>query len=195
MAVGDAYMTVETFKSRSRSAVTANDSVIEALLKSSSRVIDGYCRQPFYKSESSARYFTSRYSDVIEVDAIASISEIATDAGDRTYETIWATTDYDLYPYDAAELGEPYREIRRSPIGVYSWPSHVRGVRITGEWGWPEVPAPVREVCFLMTSRNKSLLDAPFGLSGGGEMGALDMTVSLTPILKEMLAPYVLVVV
>jgi hypothetical protein len=49
----------------------------------------------------------------------------------------------------------------------------------------------VKEACFLIANRLKSLWDAPFGQSGGGEMGSLDMTVSITPIVAGMLNPYV----
>ncbi len=194
MAITDPYCSVDEFKSRTDSTSNANNSAIASVLLAASRVIDGYCRQPFYKTAETTRLYTAVRRDVLEVGPIASVSSILSDDGSLTYDTTWLVTDYELYPFDAAEIGEPYREIRRALNGSFSFPLSSQGVRITGEFGWPDVPAPVKEVCFLMANRNLSLWSAPFGQSGGGEMGSLDMTVSLTPILKEMIAQYVDVV-
>lgn len=214
MALGDPYLTTEEFKARSRSSSSANDTAIAAVLLSASRSIDGFCGRTFNKSATAeARVFTlpcrggygsyggsgvtfisgsvSGYAGILETGDLVSVAELATDStGDRTYATVWSAQDFDLYPLNAAVQGQPYREIRSSPLGSFGFPTSVQGIRVTGIWGYPSVPAPVKEVCFLAANRLKSLWDAPFGLSGGGEMGALDMTVSLTPILKEMLAPY-----
>jgi hypothetical protein len=171
MALSDPYVSVDDFKARLNITGTAQDAVIEQTILAASQWIDSVCGQTFNKSDTAtAKYVTARYPDVIETPPLVSISELATDTGARTYLTIWATTDYDLYPYDAADAGRPYTEIRRSPLGVYAWPSHVRGVRITGIWGWPSVPAPIVQATMREAERLWALSRAPLGLAGSGEL-------------------------
>jgi len=195
MAIGDSYLSFEEFRARTRSTTTGNDAAIQAVLKSASQSIEGHCGQQFNKSdEDTTKIVTSRCWDLLDVPPLVSVTTVETDGnGDGTYETTWETTDFDLFPYDAADILKPYLQIRRSRAGTLRFPTGVRGVRVTGIWGWPEVPAPVKEVCFLMANRLKSLWDAPFGASGSTnpEMAGLNMTMSITPLLKQMLAPYV----
>lgn len=208
---GDAYLTVEEFKARTRSASTTNDDAISAALLSASRQIDGHCGREFNQSESDEyRFFDvpfgTRYwngfdfggrgfwgPSPLELGDVVSVTEIASDDGSGDYATAWDVDSYVLYPRNEAIKGKPYREARRTPNG--SWAITSYPIRVAGVFGWPAVPDPIKQACFLIANREKSLYDAPFGLSGGGEMGALDMTVSLTPIIKNMLKPYVVRVV
>lgn len=212
MAFGDAYMTAAQFRARTRETSSANDTAIDAVLLSASRSIDGYCGREFNKSAApESRVFDFHVWDgmswghavvftheplfcgfpCLQTGDLVSVSSIASGDGSGAYPTVWDADSYQLLPRSAPTKGFPYTELG-PPSGRWSgWPITAYGVQVTGIFGWTAVPAPVKEVCFLAANRLKSLWDAPFGLSGGGEMGALDMTVSLTPILKEMLAPYV----
>lgn len=206
MALGDAYLTVDEFKTRSRSSSSTNDDAIEAVLESASRSIDGYCGREFNKSAAAesrvfecwnghrgypGRWTDNSYAPCLEVGDVVSVASIASGDGTGAYPTVWDADTYALLPRSAAAKGFPYSEIG-PPVGRWSgWPITSYGVQVVGIFGWPSVPAPVKEVCFLMANRLKSLFDAPFGVSGGGEMGSLNMTGALTPIMKEMLNPYV----
>jgi hypothetical protein len=213
MALGDAYLTTAEFKTRIRSESAANDAAIAAVLLSASRSIDGYCGREFNKSAApESRVFECAYTywgnpvhPVTFVDEypyggagaclatgdLVSVTSIASGDGTGAYPTIWDADSYALLPRNAAAKGFPYTEIG-PPVGRWSgWPGTSYGVQVTGIFGWPAVPAPVKEACFLIANRLKSLWDAPFGQSGGGEMGSLDMTVSITPIVAGMLNPYV----
>jgi hypothetical protein len=166
------------------------------VLESASRSIDGHCGRQFNKSGSAeARVFDPWWSCGgqvrFELGDVVSIASIAGDDGSGTYPTAWDASSYILTPRNAAAKGWPYTElVPPTVLYVPAWPVTVWPIRITGIFGWPSVPAPVKEVCFMLANRLKSLWDAPFGLSGGGDAGALDMTVSLNPILKQMLMPY-----
>jgi len=184
-------MSVDEFRSRiGGSSDSVADALITGALVSASEQIDESCAQSFGQI-TATNYFTVPSFDVLETPPLVSITQLATDDGSRTYPTVWAITDYDLYPYDAEQRNVPFTEIRRSPIGVYSWPGYVRGVRISGVWGWPRVPSTISEACYLLANRLISLWTAPFGKTGAGEMGAgLNMTAAMTPIIKEMLSGY-----
>lgn len=209
MAIGDSYLSFEEFKARTRSTTVGNDAAIQAVLKSASQSIEGHCGRQFNKSEEDEiRYFDVPYGtrwwggadytgrgfwgpNPLELGDVVSITEIASDDGTGSYATAWEDSDFLLYPRNQAAKGLPYREVRRAPLGT--WHLTAYPVRVTGIFGWPDIPAPVKEVTFLMANRLKSLWDAPFGASGSTnpEMGGLEMTNSITPLLKQMLKPYV----
>lgn len=201
MGFGDAYLDVDEFKTRSRSTTTANDDAIEAVLESASRSIDGYCGREFNKSATAESRLFASWSwygsrPCFEIGDVVSIDEIASDNGSGSYASVWDVGTYRLAPLNAAAKGRPYTEIVPfSSLGDRWWPGWTftpnYPVRITGIWGFPSVPAPVKEACFLISNRLKSLWDAPFGVSGGGEMGSLNMTQALSPVIAQMLAPYV----
>jgi hypothetical protein len=192
MPLTDPYLTVAQFKTRSRSTVSTNDSAIEAVLLAASRQVDNWCGRQFGQgSAGESRVYVSRYGDLLNVDDMVAVTAVATDpAGDGTYTTVWAATDYRLEPINAAGIGQPFIRIRAGAVSPLWWPAAPTLVRITGTFGWPSVPAPVREATYLLANRLKAMWDTPAGLSGGGEMGSLDMTGSITPIVAAMLAPY-----
>ena len=214
MTLGDAYLTTAAFKTRSRSTTAANDAAITAVLLSASREIDRHCGDRFFGQDGTVSVPAIRYASIsplawgidvrpfptwqpmtgggcLDIPDTVSLSEVATDQdGDGVYETVWDAAEWALRPRNALATGEPFTQLRTTQAATHAFPTGADAIRLSGIFGWPAVPAPVIEVCFMLANRLKSLWDAPFGLSGGGEMGALDMTVSLTPILKNMLSPY-----
>jgi hypothetical protein len=208
MAFGDPYLQVSEFKARSRSTSAANDEAIEAVLLSASRQIDGFCGREFNQSDGDEyRFFDDwhcrgRWRHVvpfandywqgpdgsIEVGDVVSVTEIAGDDGSGAYPLVWDPDSYQLLPLTAGVKRRPYAAIGRTRAG--SWPLTSYPIRVAGVWGWPAVPPVIKEATYLIANRLKSLFDAPFGQSGGGEMGSLDMTGSITPIIRDMIAPY-----
>lgn len=217
MAWDDPYMGVEEFRARVGSVGTATDASLLAVLTSASRQIDSWCaldnRVSFNQRTAAVFYFTPRDPWLLDVPDLVSVSELATDNGNRTYDTVWAASDYDLYPIDADDEGRPFRQIRTRPQGNHAFPSSIggwpgstygvgsgaypretglpKGVRITGTWGWPSVPNQIKEATFLVANRLKSLWNAPFGVTGGGALGNLKMmSTDLDPFVMQMLSPF-----
>ena len=57
------------------------------------------------------------------MDDLLSVTTLKTDEdGDRTYEITWATTDYDLMPYNATleSQAQPYSHLQTTPDGDYT---------------------------------------------------------------------------
>jgi hypothetical protein len=157
------------------------------LLADTSRLIDAYTARHFYQTEAATvRYFTATSGDLLYVPDLVSVSEIATDeSGNRTYGTVWATTDYDLEPYNAAEFDKPYTEIRLAPTGTKGWPARVRkGVRITGVWGWPAVPDMAREICLIESARAWAQSKAPAAVVASPTLGSFHVEPKLHPASK-----------
>lgn len=117
---------------------TADDAILDTVIEAVSRQIDQHCGRWFYPV-TQTRYYTARRRDRVLVDDLLAVTSIKTDGdGDRTYETTWAATDYDLEPVNApnASPPEPYWEIRTTPEGAYSFPGTPRGVQVVGRWGY-----------------------------------------------------------
>lgn len=191
-AAGALYVTVATVKQRLDRTDTKDDDAIEDAIEAASRLIDGLASRVFYQSDSEARYFTAEDSGYLEIDDLVSVSAFATDSdGDRTYEDSWASTDYDLEPYNGATKGLPYTSVAIAPAGRYGFPVGVaRGVKITGVWGWPSVPHAIRDATVIQAIRILKRKDAPFGVSGSPDLGLMQSIPKVDPDVTALVAPF-----
>jgi hypothetical protein len=196
MPITNGYCTLAEFKERfypSGSDDLLDDKTIESVITAVSREIDDYCHRRFWKNTSAeVRYFTSAFYDLMFVADVVSITGIATDdAGDRLYSTSLATTDYDLEPYNATLDGQPYTRLRLMPNSSHAFVTSQRGMKLTGYFGWPSVPAQVNEACLLQAIRMFKRKDAPFGVIGTTEMGQSMVIAKLDPDVKMLLDPFI----
>lgn len=135
------YTTRDDVKVRAGLPDTDDDGILDAVLLSVSRQIDAWCGRHFY-TVLGTRYFTSSRTGDIFLPDLVSVTSLKTDtAGDRTYATTWAATDYDLEPANAAHSSPPgpYWQIRTAPGGSYGLLTSARGVQIVGRWGYSDV--------------------------------------------------------
>lgn len=191
-AAGALYATVATVKQRLDRNDTKDDDAIDDAIEAASRMIDGLTSRAFYQAVDEARYFTAEDSGYLEVDDLVSVTTLETDSdGDRTYEDSWASTDYDLEPYNGAAKGLPYTSIAITPAGRYGFPvGTARGVKITGTWGWPSVPHAIRDATIIQAIRLLKRKDAPFGVSGSPDLGLMQSIPKVDPDVAAMVAPY-----
>jgi len=173
---------------------TTDDAMLESIVTGVSRLIDNYCGRKFYADTADAtRYYTAEFSDVLFLpDDLISVTTLKTDTdGDRTYETTWATTDYDLEPLNAALDSAPYTRISTTPAGRYGFPTIAKSVQIVGKFGYATtVPAPVKEACLLQCERLYKRKDAIFGVLGSAEMGQMVVLPKLDPDVQLLLSGY-----
>lgn len=104
---------------------------------------------------------------------------------DGTFEE--ATTEFDLWPWNAAADGKPWTHIvfRR---GV-SVPTLERSVQVTARWGWADVPAAIAEACLLQVNRWYKRRDSAFGVAGSPDMGnELRLLAKLDPDVAVLIA-------
>jgi hypothetical protein len=126
------------------------------------------------------------------VDPIVSVTTLATDGGlNRTYTTTWAATDYDLMPANAASGDRPYTWIQTSPDGGYNFVLRVNGVKLTGVFGWPAVPAAVGEAALLWAERLFKRKDTPWGIAAFAELGEVRVLKEMDPDVVTLLKPFV----
>jgi hypothetical protein len=150
MAITNGYATLAQVKAylRITSVDAGDDAVIEDLVEKASRLIDATSGRQFYAS-TATRYFTATCGDYLDLKMdLLSITTLKTDAdGDRTYETTWATTDYDLMPFNYT----PYQWLEITPMGANYFPTLSKGVEIVGSWGYSSTtPEDVELACLIM---------------------------------------------
>lgn len=196
MAITNGYATLVEIKAAMTSGMgTSQDTVIERVVMAVSRSIDKHCRRRFY-GVSETRYYTPVDRAKLDIDDLGtsgSVTITTDEDGDRTYETSWASTDYDLWPYNAA----PYLEVHVTPQGNNAWPVKVaKSVKIAGVFGYQNgtsasAPKDVREACIIQTTRIFHRKDNPYGVAGNAEMGQLIQIAKFDPDVKLMLDPYI----
>lgn len=150
------YCSVAEFKSYAIPLATANtgdDTVIDGIIDSVSRWIDEQTGRHFYKnSTAETRIFSPSDSRTVYVGELVSITSIALDLdGSKNYATVLQTSDYDLAPYNAALEGKPYNRVELRLTSPYAFSRLSGSVKITGTFGWPAVPAHIREMCLDIT--------------------------------------------
>ena len=174
--MSNVYATTGELKTRLGITDAVDDITLGAVLEAVSRGIDMHCGRFFYKTAAATvRYYTPQDDDEVSIADCVSLTAVATDAdGDRTYEDTWAATDYDLLPENASTDGQPYTLLATSPNSNYDFPVGVRkGLKLTGTWGWPDVPPPIHEACLIQAARVFKRKDAPFGIAGSPELGQM----------------------
>jgi len=171
------------------------DAIQDAALEAWSRAVDGYCNDLFGQV-TATKVFSAGWADRLVVPSLVSISASGLktdDYGTATYSRTWATTDYVLWPSNAAleTPARPYREIRidrRTTSGGYTFPLGQLGVQVAGVWGWPAIPQIVVDVVLLETQRWLQQMEAPSGVVASAELGDVWIKPELNPTSKFLLS-------
>lgn len=188
-ASGGSYITVAGLKRWLGITGSDVDTMLTEIVSGVCAQVDAHCGRRFGR-ETSTRYFDPDASDWLPIDDLISVTSLASDNGNRTYAA-WAVTDYELEPINASAQNEPYTTVYVAPNGRYAFPAWRRGVQITGVWGWPAVPAPVVDACYLQAERIYQRRNSPMGVAGPNEFGQLTALAPLDPDVRMLLQPYV----
>lgn len=193
MAVENGYVTVAELKGAFQLplADTTEDLYIEMAINAASRLIDQETGRRYYlDDEASARLYP--YADEIRVEPFGELESIKVDLNDDgDYETsLVVFTDYVARPVNAVALGQPFTRI--VPRGS-SWPTtsslNDSPVEVTAKWGFPAVPALIRQATLLQAGRLFKRKDTPFGIAGTPEQ-QMRLQAKLDPDVERMIAPY-----
>lgn len=122
------------------SATTTYDAQVRRILEQVTSQIDAACGGRRFQPYLATHYYTAGSSRLLLPDDLLSLTTLKTlsaiSGGVRTYGDVWATTDYDLEPYNAPANQEPYWAIAVNPDGDYSFPGDARGVEAIGLWAY-----------------------------------------------------------
>jgi len=199
MTISNGYCSLNELKGRLDITLTdtASDTLCEQVVTAVSRWIDDYTRRRFYAA-AETRYYTADQNDELWIDDCLAVGTLKTDDNaDRTYETSWQTTDYDLLPVNAALDGVPYTRIQIAPNGSYGFPKDVKkGVQLFGTHGYCTTTSSgkatiVKEACLLQSERIYKRKDTPLGVAGMTALGVQTLkTPGLDADVQMMLDPF-----
>jgi len=194
MAITNGYTTLTDFKKRIEIDDSLDDGKLETVITAASRFIDNLASRRFYAA-TDTRYYTAELADFLQIDDLLSVTTLKTDNdGDRTYENTWATTDYDLRPFNATLDGWPYRWIETTPNGDYRFPTIAKGVELKGSFGFASTtPAPIEEACILVANRIIKRADTPLGVSAEfalGQQAVIVKELRADPDIMALIMPY-----
>jgi hypothetical protein len=189
------YATLAEFKAAVGITDTTDDGALQSVLDATDTLIDLYCdRKTGFGTATETRYYTAEDYEYVLTDDLVSITTLQTDDdANGTYETTWtAGTDYVLAPVNAALDGFPYTEIDTSVSWPRNFPKDVYiGVKVVGVFGFPSVPAAVKQAEIIQAGAVWNSRTAPFGVIGSADLGGiLRMSRALHPEAALILEPY-----
>jgi hypothetical protein len=189
------YATLAEFKAAVGITDSTDDTALQSVLDATDTLIDLYCdRKTGFGTASETRYYTAENYEYVLTDDLVSVTTLQTDDdANGTYETTWtAGTDYVLAPRNAALDGFPYTEIDTSVTWPRNFPKDVYlGVKVVGVFGFPAVPAAVKQAEIIQAGAVWNSRTAPFGVIGSADLGGiLRMSRALHPEAALILEPY-----
>lgn len=194
------YITFDEFAAWTQIQGLSKTPMIEAVITAASRALDEYCQRHFWPDGTVPLPVTRTFAacddyvvDLGPFNDLVSVTTLKTDeAGDGTFETTWATADYQLLPVSRPN-GRPYTRVeaiagRRFPTVRYG-PGRVDRVQIEGVWGWAAVPAEVKQACKIKAARLFTRHQSPQGFQGFGDF-AIRISRNEDPDVVDLLEPF-----
>lgn len=183
MALTNSYATVAELRNHFADAGSALSlELLERALNASSRAVDHHCGRRFWAdAATTTRTFDGTGRDVVYVDDISTRTGVVVTSGTdgSTFGTSWTVgTEYILEPRNADAAGatsDAYAFWRLRALGGRYWPDACYGptVQVVAKFGWSAVPPEVNQATILKAAQLMKRKDAPFGVAGFGEFGAV----------------------
>jgi hypothetical protein len=196
MTITNGYCTLDQLAAVRQITDTYDDQVMEWAIEEASRRIDAECgrtRYGFVASAAGTAVYAADNPTLLVVDDTVTVTTLKTDDdGDGTFETTWATTDYQLEPLGAATgiAPQPYTVIRA--VGDRLFPRHAdrrAGVQVVGTHGWSATPDAIRGACVMLAHRLASRHHSPLGVTAFGDLG-VGLVRNTDPDVAALVAAY-----
>lgn len=177
---------------------TQHDSVVTFAVNAANQAVVQYCGRDFDKvaeASETVRVFRSRTDCRAVVDDFWSTTNLVVktdDDDDGTYETTWASTDYQLEPLNGRANGITVPYYRIVAVAARRFPTcNLRtSVQVTAAWGWTAVPAAVFEATLMKAARLFHRKDSPQGVAGFDQFGAVRLSRSEDGDVMSLLDPF-----
>jgi hypothetical protein len=196
-----AYVELEQLKSSlTMTGYSFADQDLLLAAGAASRAIDNMCGRRFYldADATGVRYYQPDPSARMMLidDLPAPPASVAVDRdGDGVYEETWVNgTDYTLEPLNAPAKYWPYEQLRlRWRTGRFFPFLTEKSVKVTGQFGWPHVPADIQTATAIVASKLvKRTREAPFGIvTSGTDVGVAMRIVRFDPEVHPTIANYI----
>ena len=142
--MANSYVSVDTLKGTAALNITgtAYDARLRGLLEHVSRQVDRFCNRVFF-TFTETRYFDGPSGTTLLTSDVIALTSLKEDTNaDGTFETTWATSDYHLWPYNAAptsDWGRPYTRLVVNSASTGTQDEFLAGQRVyeaAGTWGY-----------------------------------------------------------
>ncbi|MFI9005100.1 phage gp6-like head-tail connector protein [Streptomyces sp. NPDC053541] len=156
---------------------TSRDGLLARALAAASRGIDTATGRRFYlDATASARVYRvagrtmcDEDGEQLLVDDIGAASGLVVETGAAGAWSV--VTDYETAPDNALARGRPVTSLLRT-----SWGSSSTRVRVTAQWGWPDVPDEIEQATLIQAARLYRRKDSPEGVTGSAEWGVVRLS-------------------
>jgi hypothetical protein len=177
---GTPYATIQELKTRYKISDSEDDVLLTRALKvATAHIEDNVCKRQFNDTGSAtARAFDPTNERTLFTHDFSTSTGFVLktdDDDDGVFETTWTSADYELRPvngYRNGKTGWPF--LRVEAVGNRRFPNIRRAAcQVTAQWGWAAIPWEVKEATLILSEELWKLKDAPFGIAGSGEFGAV----------------------
>jgi len=172
MPITNGYATLAEVKSALRISDNDDNERLESAIQRASRWIDSKTGRFFYQQAGTFDFVCQNPYRIRIVDLATSAGLVVTsdDNNDNSFSGTWTiNTDFRLEPTEAPAFGLPFNFLYAQES---EWIQDTR-VRVNGTFGFPAIPDPIKEACVLLSIRLYKRPDAPLGVAGFGDMGAV----------------------
>jgi hypothetical protein len=202
-ALNQNYCTAEELKSRLKlTGPTGDDFEIAWAVATASRGIDRYCDRYFYRGTDTRTYIPDSLYQVTTGDLV-SVTTLATDPGGTAaqggaFPVTWPAGSWQLLPYNPGDPGEPWPYTKIRAVGGLTFPwvtplllARMDRVQVTGVFGWPAVPAWVKQAALITAAELFRSKDLPLAGEVPGEFAGMTTDIiASSQVISRMLAPY-----
>ncbi len=165
------YVELEAFKSSVELTGTSYaDADIQRALLAASRGVEAACHRRFWldADATQVRYYTPSSYQRLMIDDLAVLTSLAIDRpGVGAWSEPWTlNTHFVLEPANAVANFQPYESLLRRRLSGYTFPAGVENsVKVTGQFGWLEVPAEIEQAVVIIANKLvRRTREATFGI-------------------------------
>lgn len=207
MALTNAYATVAEVRAQFKDEGARLDSaLLERAINAASRAVDRHCGRRFWRDASvTTRTFIAADATLLFLMDEGTCWDISTRTGlvvstgtdGVSFDTTLTSSQYLLEPRNAdvvagGDTADAHAFWMIRAINGYRWSTanlDTPTVQVVARFGWSAVPEPIKQATILKASALFKRKDAPFGVAGMGEWGAVRITRS-DPDVLDLLAPF-----
>lgn len=181
---------------------TLSEDLLHRAINATSRAIDRWTGRRFWQdADVVARTYRPRDGHHVFVHDISTDTGliVKTDTtGDGTFDTTWDSDDFVLEPRNedvvaTGDTGDPFAWWQITAVDTKTFPVHARKatLQVTARFGWSGIPDEVNQAAIIKAAALFRRKDAPFGVAGFGDMGAVRISRFGDPDVTALLDPYV----
>lgn len=173
------------------------DEFYQQAVDTATEMIDEFCGRRFDQVLEDQRiyevdldYFGGRYPSMSVGDVLpSSLDDVVVEyARDPNPSATWTAIDKSEYWFGPNPLkeGRPYTEF----FVKSQWRIQNQHIRITADWGWDEVPAPIVRAALILAVRSLKREDSPMGQLGTSNEQTGIFVRRVDPDIQNWIRPY-----